>query len=618
MNILGSIKSPEDVRALDKDQLDGLCGEIRTFLIENISKTGGHLASNLGVVELTIAIHRVFDTSRDRVVFDVGHQCYVHKLLTGRMDEFPTLRALDGISGYPKPDESIHDAAVAGHASSSISVALGMARARTLMHDDYSVAALIGDGAMTGGLAFEGLCSAALSGEPMVVILNDNGMAIDNNVGGMAQLISRMHLKPNYINFKRKYRSTIGKIKPLYNFNHKIKEAVKKRLLPRSMFEDMGFMYFGPVDGHDIEQMEAVLSWAKEQNRPALVHVITQKGRGYSFAEDDPEAYHGVDAFDSCSGIDKSEHSCFSGVFGKTMEELAEADEGVCAITAAMCSGTGLSSFSQKHSDRFFDVGITEGNAAAMAAGMAKQGLKPVFAVYSTFLQRSYDMLIHDISLSKLHVVLAVDRAGIVGRDGRTHQGVFDVAYLCSVPHMTVFCPSSYAELREMLTHAVLEIKGPTAVRYPRGGEGEYKASSGGSSACVLREGKDITLVAYGIMINNALQAARLLEAQGISAEVLKLNVINPIDFSDIIKSVEKTARVLTVEDVCAAGSVGSRIFAQLAKSGVILKGAAALDLGDGIITHGSVEELEARYGIDAQSIAEMAEKLCAGKADAQ
>ena len=617
MNILGSIKSPEDVRTLEKDRLDELCSEIRTFLIENVSKTGGHLASNLGVVELTIALHRVFDTSRDRVVFDVGHQCYVHKLLTGRMDEFSTLRMLDGLSGYPKPSESIHDAAVAGHASSSISVALGMARARTLMHDDYSVAAIIGDGAMTGGIAFEGLCSAALSGEPMVVILNDNGMAIDNNVGGMAQLISRMHLKPNYINFKRKYRSTIGKIKPLYNFNHKIKEAVKKRLLPHSMFEDMGFMYFGPVDGHDIEQIQAVLSWAKEQNRPALVHVVTQKGRGYHFAEDDPEAYHGVDAFDFCTGIDKTEHCNFSSVFGKIMEELADADEGVCAITAAMSSGTGLSGFSQKHSDRFFDVGITEGNAAAMAAGMAKQGLKPVFAVYSTFLQRSYDMLIHDIALSKLHVVLAVDRAGIVGRDGCTHQGVFDVAYLCSVPNMTVFCPSSYAEMNQMLTRAVFEVKGPVAVRYPRGGEGEYKASSSGCS-CVLREGKDITVVTYGIMINNVLQAARILEADGIYAEIVKLDVINPIDFAPIIESAEKTGRVLTVEDVCSSGSVGSKIFSQLAKSGIALNGSAALDLGDGVITHGAVEELEARYGIDAQSIAKNAKKLCGGKADVQ
>lgn len=616
MSILSSITSPDDVRLLDKRQLDELSSEIRAFLIENVAKTGGHLASNLGVVELTLAIHRVYDTSKDRVVFDVGHQCYVHKLLTGRIAAFSTLRCLDGLSGYPKPSESIHDAAVAGHASSSISVALGMARARTLMHDDYSVASLIGDGAMTGGLAFEGMCSAAASGEPMVVILNDNGMAIDGNVGGMASLLSKLHLKPQYIDFKRKYRKTIGKIKPIYDFNHSIKEWFKKRLLPHSMFEDLGFMYFGPVDGHDITQLEAVLSWAKEQNCPTLVHVITQKGRGYSFAEENPEAYHGVGAFDSDIGIDMDEHKCFSCAFGDNICELAEKDGKICAITAAMCSGTGLTKFAEKFGDRFFDVGITEGNAVSMSAGMAKQGLVPVFAVYSTFLQRSYDMLIHDVTLSNLHVVLAVDRAGIVGRDGETHQGVFDVAFLSSVPNMTILCPASYAELKDMLGFAVYRVSGPVAVRYPRGMEGEYKGCAGTAPANMICEGSDITVVTYGIMLNNVLQASRILEAQGISTEIIKLNLINPLDYDIILASVEKTGRLLTVEDVCARGSVGMRLLAAAAEQGVALKSAAALNLGEGIVSHGSARELEQKCGIDAESIADTAIGLVNRRAD--
>lgn len=615
MDILSSLNSPIEVRALNEQQLAQLCEEIRAFLIENVSKTGGHLASNLGVVELTVAIHRVFDTASDRVVFDVGHQCYVHKLLTGRMDQFSTLRSFGGLSGYPKPTESRHDAAVAGHASSSVSVALGMARARTLMHENYSVAAVIGDGAMTGGLAFEGMCSTAASGEPIVVILNDNGMAIDNNVGGMAALLSKLHLKPEYIDFKRKYRSTVGKITPVYNFNHRIKEWFKKGILPHSMFEDMGFMYFGPVDGHDIEQMEAVLTWAKEQNCPTLVHVVTQKGRGYAFAEDNPEAYHGVDAFDSGAGIDTGVHKCFSGAFGKALCGLAEKDDRICAITAAMCTGTGLAGFSEKFPDRFFDVGITEGNAVAMSAGMAIQGLMPVFAVYSTFLQRGYDMLIHDVSLSHLHVVFAVDRAGIVGRDGETHQGVFDVSYLSSVPGMTVLCPSNYAELFEMLRTAVYDIGGPVAVRYPRGTEGEYKSFSAKEPAVILREGGDITIASYGIMINNALEAAQILETKGISAEIVKLNVICPLDCGMVLSSAKKTGALLTAEDVCKNGSVGSRLFEAVAEKGLAIR-VRALDLGDGIVQQGSVSELEKFYGLDAQSIADAAYDLIRGGED--
>lgn len=610
LNILKSIKSPKDLKSLSIRELEILGSEIRGFLIDSVSKTGGHLASNLGVVELTLALHRIYDSESDRLVFDVGHQSYVHKMLTGRKEDFKTLRMLNGLSGFPKPIESIHDAAVAGHASTSVSVALGMARARTLAHEDYSVVAIIGDGALTGGAAYEGLCDAGESGEPLVVILNDNGMSIDNNVGGISTMLSHLRVKPAYFRFKRRYRKLFGHVPALYNFNHSIKEWFKRRLLPGNIFDDLGFHYLGPVDGHDISQLEAVIGWAKELKTPVLVHVITQKGRGYSYAEQEPESYHGVNAFDVDCGIEKSERFCFAEAFGSALSSLAETDDKIVAVTAAMCSGTGLSEFAKRFPNSFFDVGIAEQHAVAMCAGMASRGAKPVFAVYSSFLQRAYDMMIHDVSLSQLHVVLAVDRAGIVGQDGETHQGVFDVSFLCSVPHMAVFCPASYAELRDMLSLAIYRIDGPVAIRYPRGGEGEYIESAGSSPSTILREGKDITLVAYGVMINNMIKAAKILENEGIDAEVIKLNLINPLDTKTVICSVQKTGRLLTAEDVCAFGSVGSRLLAACAAEGFALKCAKTLDLGDGIVPQGSVDELLKLKGLDAESIVEAAKSF--------
>ncbi len=607
MNILKTVNSPKDIKSLSERELGILSSEIRGFLIDNISKTGGHLASNLGAVELTLALHRVYDTEKDRLVFDVGHQSYVHKILTGRKGEFKTLRQFGGLSGYPKPDESIHDAAIAGHASTSVSVALGMARARTLAHEDYSVAAVIGDGALTGGTAYEGLCDAGQSKEAIVVILNDNGMSIDNNVGGISEMLSRIRVKPSYFRFKRRYRQLFGHMPALYNFNHSVKEWLKRRLLPGNIFDDLGFHYLGPVDGHDISQLEAVIGWAKELKEPVLVHVITQKGKGYTYAEQEPEIYHGVDAFDIEYGVEKCPHNSFSEAFGNAMIEMAEKDEKVAAITAAMCAGTGLSEFAKRFPDRFFDVGIAEEHAVAMSAGLASRGIKPVFAVYSSFLQRGYDMLIHDVSLSKLHAVFAVDRAGIVGRDGETHQGVFDVSFLCSVPHMAVLCPASYAELRDMLKLAVYRIEGPAAIRYPRGGEGEYTESSGSAPSSVLREGKDVTLVSYGVMINNMLEAATMLDEAGIDAEVIKLNLINPLDTETVLNSLRKTGRLVAAEDVCAFGSVGSRLLAACAEEGLALTNAKTIDLGSGIVPHGSVTELMKRAGLDAESIAETA-----------
>lgn len=612
MKIIDKVTSPEAVKKLSKAELSVLAEEIRGFLIENVARTGGHLASNLGVVELSIALHRIYDTARDRVVFDVGHQSYVHKILTGRKDGFRGLRTLDGLSGFPKPKESIHDAAISGHASNSISVALGMARARTLRHEDYNVAAIIGDGALTGGLAYEGIINAGQSGEPMVVILNDNGMSIDSNVGSVSEMLSRLRLKPKYLDFKRLWRRVVGKCPRIYGVSHRLKEWLKSRLLPGNIFDDFGFMYLGPVDGHNISQLEAVLAWAKEQKSPVLVHVVTQKGRGYGFAEEKPEIYHGVGSFNADRGVDEEGGECFSAVFGRELSRLADSDESIAAITAAMSTGTGLADFAQSHPERFFDVGIAEGHAVSMSAGLAAMGMKPVFAVYSSFLQRAYDMLIHDVSLSRLHVVLAVDRAGLVGADGETHQGCFDVSFLCSVPGMTVLCPASYAELREMLKSALYKYDGPVAVRYPRGGEGEYKGSGGDEGAVCVKKGTDITIASYGTMINQALAAEKRLAERGVNAEIIKINRIKPLDAQEILRSVKKTGLLLTAEEVCAHGSIGTAILESCVGAGIFVK-AAALDLGDGIVPQGKVSELLHRRGLDGEGIAAAAMELVSG-----
>ena len=609
MNILDSISSPDDLMKLNNTQLSQLCAELREFLINNVSQTGGHLSSNLGVVELTVALHRVYDTRKDRIVFDVGHQSYVHKILTGRKKDFPTLRQTGGMSGFPKPKESVSDAFIAGHASNSISVALGMARARTLRGESYDVAALIGDGALTGGLAYEGLCDAGQSGEPMVVILNDNGMSINRNVGGISRLLTKQRVKPGYLNFKRNYRRVVGQYPALYDALHGVKEWVKGKLLPDNMFDDLGFYYIGPVDGHDVAQLETALSWARDMREPVLLHVITRKGKGYAPAELEPELYHGVSKFDPRVGVRPSGGGNFSSVFGHELTELAKKDGSITAITAAMAEGTGLVTFQKHFPQRFFDVGIAEGHAVSMASGMAKQGLTPVFAVYSSFLQRGYDMMIHDIALQRLHVVLAVDRAGIVGGDGETHNGVFDVAYLSTVPHMTVLCPSSYAELRSMLDSAVECLDGPVALRYPRGGEGGYRDDHSAGNSALLRDGTDITIVSYGIMINEALKAADILEKNGIHAAVLKINRVNPLMKDDVLPYIRGGA-LLSVEDVCDAGCVGRRILALASENGVPVKKAALLNLGSGILPHGDTAALMKMSGIDGGSAAEKAVEL--------
>ena len=606
--ILEHIQSPGDLRALDASQLNALCGELRTFLVESVSRTGGHLASNLGSVELIVAIHRVFDTAGDRLVFDVGHQSYVHKILTGRRNQFDTLRQLHGLSGFPKPRESVHDAFIAGHASNSVSVALGMARARTLQKQDYSVLALIGDGALTGGLAYEGMNDAGASGEPMIVILNDNGMSISRNVGALPGYLTILRSRPAYFHFKKWYRRLFGKNpekNPVYRFNHRIKTALKRLLFPGgTLFENMGFAYLGPVDGHDVGRLCEMLQWSKEQNGPVLLHVKTQKGRGYPFAEKNPDRFHGVNPFDVKTGepLYRSAPG-FSAAFGKALEDLAAEDERVCAVTAAMADGTGLSGFAKAFPQRFFDVAIAEGHAVTMAAGLAKQGMIPVFAVYSTFLQRAFDMLFHDVALQRLHVVLAVDRAGLVGADGETHHGCFDALFLPALPGFTVYCPANFAELRAMLHKAVFDTEGPAAVRYPRGGEGRFTEDASGKSLVRLREGGGIALVSYGVLINHALEAAERLAQGGIQAEVWKLNRISPMDEEAVCAALGGRRLLCVLEDCFAQGCVGQRIAAVLSARGAGPERLLLKNLGDQFAPEGTVAQLEAAFGLDADSV---------------
>ncbi len=607
MSILSQINSPDDIKKLSVNELYELAAEIRNFLIENISKTGGHLASNLGIVEMTLALHKVFDTSKDRLVFDVGHQSYVHKILTGRRDEFSNLRKFGGISGFLRPSESIHDACISGHASNSVSVALGMARARTLKKEDYSIISVIGDGALTGGMAYEGLSDAGQSKEPMIIILNDNEMSIAKNVGAMTEYLAKLRLKRKYLRFKNGYRKVMHKTKVgkvLDKGIHGIKNALKSVFIPSSFFEDMGFAYLGPADGHDVEYMTYLFRLAKEMKKPVVIHLTTKKGRGYEHSEAHPQEYHGVGSFDVKEGVaSRGGVTSFSAVFGDELIKIAEENERVCAVTAAMTSGVGLETFSEKFPERFFDVAIAEEHAVAMAAGMASQGMIPVCAVYSTFLQRAYDMIIHDVAISGQHVIFAVDRAGIVGEDGETHHGTFDVSYLSDIPNMKILAPSNFLEVRSMLRSAVAS-DGPIAIRYPRGKEGDFINDTFlfDASSSVLMQGTDITVVTYGTLINNALISATLAKDVGINCEVLKLNVIKPLNEKAIVTAAEKTGRMIIVEDVINHGSVAEAITSILLKNKIKAE-VTVLNAGDSFITHGDKKTLYETMKIDAESI---------------
>ena len=597
-------------------QAEELCQTLRERVIDVVSQTGGHLASNLGAVELTVALHRVYDTARDRLIFDVGHQCYIHKMLTGRNGRMETLRTFGGIAGFPKPSESIHDACIAGHASTAVSTALGMAVARTRLGENYKVVALLGDGSLTGGLAYEGLSMAGQSGEPLVVILNDNGMSIDASMGGVAQYLAKQRLNPPYLRGKEIYRKIMCATSPgrwLHGGIHQVKEGVKAAILPgTSMFENMGFHYMGPVDGHDVGALTRQLAHAAAIDGPVLLHVKTVKGKGYGPAEKTPDAFHGTGPFDKENGklLHPKSGESFSDRFGQELCMMAQEDQRICAITAAMTSGTGLSGFAAQFPDRFFDVGIAEEHAVSMVAGMAKQGLVPVFAVYSTFFQRSYDMLVHDIAIDGIHAVFGVDRAGLVGDDGETHHGLFDPGFLKTVPGMTVLCPASLEELSSMLRKAVYQLNGPVAVRYPRGGENGYRQDNSAEAACILRDGTDITLVTFGTLTGSVLQVAERLARDGISAEVVKLNRIIPLPTEAVLASLEKTGRLLVAQECVSMGAPGEGVLAAAAAHGITLKGSAVCSCGEDFVPHGTVTQLRALCGLDAESLYQKAREV--------
>ena len=616
-SILKKINGPEDLKKLNVSEKQVLAEEIRKEILEVVSKNGGHLASNLGVVELTIALHSVFNTPDDKIIWDVGHQCYTHKILTGRKEQFSTLRKLNGIAGFPKVCESEYDTFNTGHSSTSISVATGMARAKKLMGDDQTkVIAVIGDGSMTGGMALEALNDAGSSKTNIIVILNDNEMSISKNVGGIPLFLSKLRGRKFYSKSNERVKKFMLQVpvigNPTVKIVQKIKDAIKQILLPNMFFEDIGFTYLGPVDGHNIDKLESILETSKKISGPVLVHVITKKGKGYKFAEETPENFHGVSSFDLKTGekIKKSGKD-YSKVFGEKLVELAEKNEKIVAVTAAMKDGTGLKSVSEKFPDRFFDVGIAEQHAIGMIAGMAKEGLKPVLAIYSSFLQRGYDQLVHDIALQKLPVVICIDRAGIVGNDGETHHGIFDLSFLSSIPNLTVMAPIDFEELKNMLEFAV-NFNGPILIRYPRGGENHKftrKLSIKLGKAELIRQGKDITIIGIGKTVGKAVEVAELLKKQNINSEVINARFLKPLDEKFIVKSIKKTGRVATIEDNTLKGGLGSSVIELVNKFNLQNIKVETFGYDDCFVPHGGTEELEKIYKQDVESIAEQLAK---------
>jgi len=611
MKYLDNINSPIDLRQLKISELNILSNELRDYIIDSVSKTGGHLASNLGVVELTIALHYAFNTPEDKIVWDVGHQAYVHKILTGRKNEMSTLRQLNGLSGFPKRAESEYDFFDTGHSSTSISAAMGMARARDLKKDNYEVVAVIGDGALTGGMSFEALNDAGRSNTKLIIILNDNEMSISPNVGGLSRYLSKVRTDSRYLTTKKDIEKFLNSMPVgggrLKAFLKRAKDGIKQMVVPGMLFEELGLTYMGPIDGHNINDLLESFKVAKNIEGPLIMHVVTKKGKGYKFAEQRPYDYHGVSPFDIETGknLKKSTIPTFSDIFGNKMCEIAGKNDNVVAITAAMTDGTGLTNFSKKFPLRIFDAGIAEQHAVTMAAGLAANGIVPVVALYSSFLQRAYDQVIHDVALQNLHVVFAVDRAGLVGNDGETHQGVFDESFLIQIPNMTVMAPADYRELENMLEFAVNEFDGPVAIRYPRGSLKDYinksYAKIENGKGVVVEEGRDITIAASGKMVITALNAREILKKSNIDAEVLNLRFVKPLDEKMLLKSVNKTKKAVIIDEAPPCGSVAVNIKAILPNTvDVMLK-----TLPDKFIKQGSIEELLKENRMDSQSIAD-------------
>jgi len=620
-SILQQINSPDDVKKLTVSQLEKLASEIREFLIDKVSKTGGHLASNLGIVELTLVLHKIFNLPEDKIIWDVGHQSYVHKILTGRKESFDTLRKLNGLAGFPKISESEYDCFNTGHSSTSISAAIGFARARDLKNEKHSVVAVIGDGALTGGMAFEALNDAGRSSNNLIVVLNDNEMSITENVGGLSRYLSKIRTDPRYSKAKEDINSLLSKLplmgKSMTKALERAKGTIKYIVMHEIIFEELGFKYLGPIDGHNIEEMTKVFSRAKLMKGPIFVHVCTQKGKGYSFAEDRPEKYHGISPFEVETGEVKSgEGLTFSGIFGKEIVNIARKDNSVVAISAAMVQGTGLENFAAEFPDRFYDVGIAEQHAVTMAAGMARSGLKPVVALYSSFLQRSYDQILHDVALQNLHVVFAIDRAGVVGEDGETHQGLYDLSFLRHIPNIVIAAPCDYSEFAMMLEYAITKHEGPIAIRYPKGIWKERLYETGQlnlGKGVKMRTGKDVTVAAVGSMVKTALEVSEILENVGIDAEVINARFVKPLDSSLLINSVSATKKLVTLEDNVIKGGFGSGVLELLSQNSIYYP-VKIFGFPDEPILHGSRKEIFRKYKMDAQSIAEEVKRFVHNK----
>lgn len=605
-NLLEQINSPKDLKKLTLEEKETLSQEIRDLIIDVTSKNGGHVASNLGVVELTIALHSIFDTPNDKIVWDVGHQCYVHKILTGRREEFQNIRKLGGISGFPKICESEYDNFNTGHSSTSISIATGMARARDILNENYEVVAVIGDGSLTGGMALEALNDAGSSKTNVKVILNDNEMSISKNVGGIPLYLSKMRTKTGYTRSNRKIKSVVSKIpyigKPIISFAHYTKQIIKRAVFRNMYFEDIGFTYLGPVDGHDIKKLEDILERSKKINGPVLIHVVTKKGKGYKLAEENPDKFHGISAYDKETGeVKKSKN--YSKVFGEKLVKMASEDKRIVAVTAAMRDGTGLKEFAEKFPDRFFDVGIAEQHALGLIAGMARAGLKPVLPIYSSFLQRGYDQIIHDIALSGIPVTVCIDRAGIVGNDGETHQGIFDLSFLSSIPNIVIMAPKNFEELDKMLEFGV-NLDKPAFIRYPRGGENFSFESTEDielGKAEIVQEGTDLSIIAIGNMVGRAEEVASLLPEK--SVEIINARFLKPLDEETILNSIRKTGHCITMEDNLLKGGLGSAVVEAVNKSDIQDVKIKNFGYDDTFVEHGTVKELEDKYGLSAEKI---------------
>jgi len=607
-SILEKVNLPKDLKELTLKEKEFLAQEIRELIIDTTSKNGGHLASNLGIVELTIAMHSILDTPNDKIIWDVGHQCYVHKILTGRKKDFTTIRQFGGISGFPKISESEYDNFNTGHSSTSISIATGMAKARDILNEDYKVVAVIGDGSLTGGMALEALNDAGSSKTNLTVILNDNEMSISKNVGGIPLYLSKVRTKTGYTRSNRKIKEITNKIpligKPIVTFAHYTKQIIKRAIIPNMYFEDIGFTYLGPVDGHNIKKLEDILNRSKKIKGPVLIHVITKKGKGYEIAEKNPDKFHGVSSFNKETGeLSKKKQLDYSAVFGNTLVNLAKRDSKIVAVTAAMKDGTGLKEFATKFPDRFFDVGIAEQHAIGLIAGMANAGLKPVLPIYSSFLQRGYDQIIHDIALSNIPVTVCIDRAGVVGNDGETHQGIFDLSFLSSIPNVVVMAPKNFEELEKMLEFAV-NLNKPVFIRYPRGGENysfnkveDIKVGK----AEVIKEGTDLSIIAIGKMVGRAMEVANLLKDKNV--EIINARFLKPLDEETIINSILKTKNVITIEDNLLKGGLASSILELINKNEVKDVEIQSFGYNDIFVEHGKVEELEEKYGLSAEKI---------------